>query len=113
MVAFDLIAGIGAVLLGGYFAAAMLAINFGHLGTAAMKLTAVAVFYGAVTAWVPYIDYDPARIRGTLMALELAILIYLALFYAIFELDLQEAMMTTLIVGVIQGLVLVGMHAAG
>jgi hypothetical protein len=112
MVAFDLISSIAVALLGGYFAAAMLAVNFGHLGTAAMKLTAIAVFTMAAAAWVPYMDNDPLRIRGMVLALQSAVLIYFALFYAMFELDMQEAMLATLIVGAIQGLVMVGMHAA-
>ena len=113
MMVFDLVSWIAVTLLGGYFAAALLAVNFGHLGTAAMKLTAIAIFTGAVAGWVPYVDYDPLRIRGMVMALQSAVLIYFALFYAMFELDLQESLLSTLIVGGIQGLVMVGMHAAG
>jgi hypothetical protein len=112
MMVFDLVSWIAVTFLGGYFAAALLAVNFGHLGTAALKLTAIAIFTGAVAGWVPYVDYDPLRIRGMIMALQSAVLIYFALFYAIFELDLQESLLTTLIVGGIQGLVMVGMHAA-
>ncbi len=113
LVTFELVGCIAVALLGGYFAAAMLAVNFGHLGTAAFKLAAIAVFTGAVAAWVPYVDYDPFRLRGMVLAIQVALLIYFFFFYSMFELDLQESLTTTLIVGVMQGLVMVGMHAAG
>jgi hypothetical protein len=112
MVSFELVGNIAATLLGAYVTAAALAVNFGNLGTAAFKLMAIGLFAGAVAVWVPYVDYDPTRLRGMLLALELMLLIYSPLFYLLFELDVQESVTTTLIVGAIQGLVMIGMHAA-
>jgi hypothetical protein len=112
MATFELVSSIAVALLGGYFAAAILAVNFGHLGTAAIKLTTIAIFTSAVAAWVPYVDYDPMRLRGTILAMQLSFLIYFFLFYSLFELDLHESLTTTLLVGVMQGLVMVGMHLA-
>ena len=112
MAMFELVSNIAVTLLGAYLTAAMLAVNFGHLGTAAFKLAAIGVFAGAAAAWVPYLDYDPTRLRGMVLALQLMLLIYSPLFYVLFELDVQESVTTTLIVGAIQGLVMIGMHAA-
>jgi hypothetical protein len=112
MAMFEFVSNVAVTLLGAYLTAAVLAVNFGHLGTAAFKLAAIGVFAGAAAAWVPYLDYDPTRLRGMVLALQLMLLIYSPLFYVLFELDVQESVTTTLIVGAIQGLVMIGMHAA-
>ncbi len=112
MILFDLIVNVAVMLLGAYVAAAVLAVNFGDLATAAVKLAAIAVLVGAVAPWVARIDHDPNSVRGTLLALQVSVLLIFVLIYSLFELDLQEALTTTVIVGVLLGVAMVGMHIA-
>ena len=108
--AFESIVQLASILLGAYGLAAFLEVNFGSLPSTAIKLAGIALFCTAMGGWAATIDHDHLAIRGMVLALHVAILLYFTLIYSLFELDLQESLITTIVVGAMQGLVMVGMH---
>ena len=92
-----------AVMLGGaYIAAAVMGVNFGSLSRASVKLAAISVFTSALASLAASIDKSPYGIRGLVLGMHVALLLYFALFYAFFDLDLQESLTTVLIVWALQ-----------
>jgi hypothetical protein len=91
------------VMLGGaYIAAAVMGVNFGSLARASVKLAAISVFTSAIAALAASIDKSPYGIRGMVLGMHVALLLYFALFYAFFDIDLQESLTTVLIVWALQ-----------
>lgn len=98
------------VMIGGAFiAAAVLGVNFGSLSRASIKLAGIAIFSGAAAALVS--SLDQASIRGLIIGMHLAPLLYFALFYALFDLDLQESLTTVIIVWALQWVVAVALYS--
>jgi hypothetical protein len=78
----------------------ILSANFGPLGTAILKLAAMAVFAWAVGGMiVVFLQYN---IRAFVIALDVMLLIYAVCFAKLFSLDVQEAMLATAICGLMQ-----------
>jgi hypothetical protein len=113
LMALDVIANVATVWMGAYVAALLLSVSFGNLTTALLKLAGMAIFSGAAGRWISMVDKNPFSVRGLLIGLQVAILIYFTSLAALFEVDLQEALMATVIIGAMQGLVMMGLHAMG
>lgn len=92
----------GVMLGGAYIAAMVMGVNFGTLWRAAVKLAGIAVFSGAIAALAASLDKSPDGIRGMVLGMHAALLLYFALFYALFDLDLQESLTTVIIVWAMQ-----------
>lgn len=98
---FMLVINLAIMLIGIYASARLLGVNFGPVRSAVLKLAAAAVFAGGVGAAIASID--PQGIRGLVIAWHAIIVIYWLLFYLFFELDLQETLMTVVVIGLMQG----------
>ena len=113
LLALDVIANVATVWMGAYVAALLLSVSFGNLMTALLKLAGMAIFSGAAGRWIAMVDKNPFSVRGLLIGLQVMILIYFTSLAALFEVDLQEALMATVIIGAMQGLVMMALHAMG
>ena len=111
LVLFELVIYTAIMLLGVYLTAMFLEVSFGNLARTALKLAGMAIFAAALAGWVASIDHDPYSIRGKYVGMLMVLLLYFGLFYSLFDLDLQESLTTTVIVGVLQGLIVVGLHS--
>jgi hypothetical protein len=98
----ELVIGTIALIAGAAAAAGMLGATFGDPRAALLKLAAIAVATSAAAYFAASIDREPWGVRGIALAWHAVLLLYFALFTYLFKLDLQEGMMTTVIVMVIQ-----------
>lgn len=98
-----IVANIIALVLSLFAAASLLSVNFGPPGTALIKLVGTALLAGAVFFACMRMDY-PKDIRGTIVGLHAALLVYWACFATLFDLELQEVAITVAIVGLIQAM---------
>jgi hypothetical protein len=88
------------MLAGVFIAAKLLGVNFGPVGTAVLKLCAMAVFaWAAATFAIAVSRYD---VTGGIVAIHLIFITYAGLFWALFSLDVQEVALTTVICGLLQ-----------
>ncbi len=76
--------------------------DFGAIKWAVMKLLAMSIVGGAATSMIISMDYKQGGIQGPLIALHVLILIYFIGFSTFFEIDLQEALFTVVIVMLFQ-----------
>jgi hypothetical protein len=91
------------VTLGAAFvAASLLGVNFGTIKRASVKLAAIAIFCDTAAAMAASIDKEPGGIRGLVLGMHLSLLLYFALLYMFFELDVQESLTTVVIIWVCQ-----------
>lgn len=102
MVGFEIVLGVAIMLLGALIAATVLNVNFGSVGHAALKLCAIAICATAVGHFVASIDKIPDGITGPIVALHIMILMYWGLFSYLFDLDLQETIMSVALIGFLQ-----------
>jgi hypothetical protein len=99
-----------AVMLGGaYLAALFLGADFGTLPRASIKLGGIAIFADGVAAWAIVLGHR--SMPALLLGLHLELLLYFVLFYAMFELDVQESLVTVVIVWVLQCIVQVALFS--
>jgi hypothetical protein len=97
---FQIIVAIG-LMLGGVFAAAkILTASYGPLGTAILKLAAMAVFAWAVGAFI--VIGLRFELRAFCIAMGVMFIIYSAAFATLFSLDVQEAVATVVICALLQ-----------
>ena len=102
VLACELVIGTVALIAGAAAAAGMLGATFGDPRAALLKLAAIAVVTSAAAYLAASIDREPWGVRGIALAWHVVLLLYFALFTYLFKLDLQDGMMTTVIVTVIQ-----------
>jgi hypothetical protein len=90
-----------ALMLGGVtIVSKILSVDFGLLGPAVLKLSAMAIFAWSCGAWIVAMShYD---VSGFLVAIQVMFLIYFAGFWMLFSMDRQEALLTTAICGLLQ-----------
>jgi hypothetical protein len=110
MLLFETIVNTAVMMLGAYFAALFLEVNFGDLATAALKLAGIAVFAAGTAVWIASIDKQHYSVAGMYVAMLVVVLLYFAFFYSLFDIELNESLTTTAIVGAMQLLVMLGMH---
>jgi hypothetical protein len=96
---------------GAYVSAMVLGVSFGSLSRATIKFAGVAVFCSAASALVASIDQDPHPIRGLLLGMHASLLLYFALLYMLFDLDLLEALTTVVIIWVCQWVLAAGVYS--
>ena len=101
---FQMIISGGVMIAGATLAAALLNLNFGPLGRAAVKLCALAVFAAGVASWVAVFDQDRHSVTGLMVALHIVVIIYWVGFVYLFALDVQETLLAVAIISL--------MHAA-
>jgi len=93
----------GAAVVAGVLAAAqILGASFGDPRQMALKLAAMVLFVAAAGYLVASIDTDRYSVRGALLAWHLVIILYFVLFRVLFSLELSEAMVTVVIVFLLQ-----------
>jgi hypothetical protein len=102
----ELIIGTAALIAGAFAAATILNTTFGDLRIASLKVVAIAVFTSAAAYLAASIDREPEGIRGMVLAWHLILIFYFVLFVYLFKLDLQEGIITTIIVMAIQLVIL-------
>lgn len=99
----------GAAMLGGAMAvAAMMGANFGPPARAVLKLLGIWLFAAAAACFVAKLDAQPMSMRGIILAFHVVLLIYFVGVAWLFRLDLQEALLTAVVISVLQGLLLFG-----
>lgn len=91
------------VMVAGVLAASwMMGAEFGSVGTVVFKLSATAVFATGAFAILASLDMQSGR--GPLLGFHAAILVYAVAFKTMFDLDVQEVMLTVGIIAVLQAL---------
>jgi hypothetical protein len=91
-----------ALTLGGLFvAASFLGVNFGPLAHAAVKAAAASILVGGIGGFVATLDRGKGM-QGPIIALHLNVILYWILFGIFFELDVQETLVTVVIVTAFQ-----------
>jgi hypothetical protein len=90
------------MLAGGALSAMLLGTEFGTLGKVAWKFTGIATFAAAVGLLVAGFDPEPMGMRGKVIALHVIILLYWVGFHTLFDLDLQENLMSVAIITLLQ-----------
>src|SRR5439155_8468829 len=71
--------------------------DFGSVHTAIIKLTGTSIVGGAVAGFMGSLDWG-VGMQGPILALHAMLLVYCVLFYMLFDLDLQETVLTVVIV---------------
>jgi hypothetical protein len=100
VLAFQIVLAVALMLGGVLVASKLMSAHFGSIGTAILKLAAIAVFGWAVGAFIVIaLQYN---IRAYLIAMQVMFLIYAASFAMLFSLDLQEAVATVVICALLQ-----------
>ncbi len=84
-------------------AAYVLSVNCGQVGQVLIKLSAMAVFCGAIFVFIAQLD--PHSLRGPILAWHVVVLFYWMLYSILFELDVQETVMSVAIVAIAQAVV--------
>src|SRR5205814_4931348 len=103
MVICELILSVATMMLGCVVAAQFLGVNFGRIDRAALKLAGIAVCSAAIGTWIASAGNRAGlAIDATIVAWHLVFVLYWVFFYMLFDLDLQETMMSVVIVAVIQ-----------
>jgi hypothetical protein len=97
------------MLVGAYSSASFLGVDFGSFSRTSVKLAGIAIFTDALGSWAIILGHRsmPALVLG----IHLELLLYFVLFYAMFELDLQESLVTVVIVWVLQGIAQVALYS--
>lgn len=90
------------MLGGGAISAGLLGVDFGSLGRCILKFTATAVFAGTIAVTAANLDPEPLGIRGKVVALHLVVILYWVCFQLLFDLDVQENLMTVAIITLMQ-----------
>lgn len=99
----------GAAMLGGAVAVAgMMSANFGPPAKAVLKLLGIWLIAAAAACFVAKLDAQPMSMRGIILAFHVVLLIYFVGVAWLFKLDLQEALVTAVVIAVVQGLLLFG-----
>jgi hypothetical protein len=95
---------IGGVALGAgaLAAASMLSTTFGEVKSAILKFAAISAFTSACAYFAGSIDRDPYSLNGIVLAWHVVLLLYFVLLVYLFKLDLQEGLLTTVIVVALQ-----------
>jgi hypothetical protein len=83
-------------------AAAMLSLNFGTPASAALKVIGVALFASAI--FYGCVRLDPEGIRGAIAGLHVIVIVYWISFATLFDLELQETMITVAIISLVQAM---------
>ncbi len=91
------------MLLALFAAASLLSVNFGSPTTAILKLAGIAIFGGAVFFACMRLDY-PQDVRGTIVGLHAAVFVYWICFATLFDLELQETVLTVAIIALMQAM---------
>jgi hypothetical protein len=87
------------VMLAGVVIAAMFVdTDFGAWGPAALKITAISIISSAVAVAAISLDWNQRGVNGPIIALNAVILINFALFKLLFEMELQDSLLTVAIV---------------
>jgi len=90
-------------LMGLFIAATLMGVNFGPIPHAARKMAAMAIFAGLLVAFFVRLMSDTRDPTNALfMSIYLVPVLYSVMLYIMFDLDLQEALLTMVIVGVLQ-----------
>jgi hypothetical protein len=90
------------MLVGGALSAVLLGAEFGSLGKVAWKFAAIATFAASVGVVVAGLDPEPMGIRGKVIALHVVVILYWIGFQTLFDLDLQENLMSVAIITLLQ-----------
>jgi hypothetical protein len=94
-----------AVMLAAMFVAAyVLGVNYGPIGQVVLKLAAMAVICGAIFLLIAQLDYKHS-LRGPILAWHVVVLLYWMFFAILFDLDVQETVMSVAIVAMAQAVV--------
>jgi hypothetical protein len=92
------------MLAGGALSAILLGTEFGTLGKVIWKFAGIATFAASVGVVVAGLDPDPMAIRGKIIALHVVVILYWIGFQTLFELDLQENLLSVAIITLLQSL---------
>ncbi len=90
------------VLLALFTVAAMLGVNFGSPKSAVSKVAGMSVLASAIMIAAVRMDYP--EIRGAIAGFHVVLLFYWLAFSALFDLELQETVITIAIVGLVQAM---------
>ncbi len=90
---------VGLTIGGAWISATVLSFSLGDVREAGIKLSAVAIFASAAGVWMARID--TTSVRGPIMGWNVTIIALWVLFYALFELDLQEILMAVGIIALL------------
>lgn len=90
------------MLAGAAVSVAIMGVEFGSLGRCILKFSATAVFAGAIAMTAAGLDPEPMAIRGKVVALHLMLILYWVCFQLLFDLDVQENLMTVAIITLMQ-----------
>jgi hypothetical protein len=104
----ELLIGAAAMLGGALAVAGAMSTNFGPPARAVLKLLGIWLFAAAAACFVAKLDAQPMSMRGIILAFHVLLLIYFVGVAWLFKLDLQEALLTAVVVAVLQGLLLFG-----
>ena len=111
MMLFQIILAVALMLAGVLTASKILATNFGPVGTAVLKLSSMAIFAWAVGAVIVVaLQYD---IRAFVIAIHVIFIIYSVTFWTLFELDVQEAILTVAICALLQNAAVLVVFTSG
>jgi hypothetical protein len=91
-----------AMVLAMFAAAAMLSLNFGTPASAAIKLVGVALFASAL--FYGCLRLDPEGVRGAIAGLHVVVVVYWISFATLFDLELQETLITVSIITLLQAM---------
>lgn len=103
----ELLLGGVAMFAGVLVAARMMSIAFGPPVRAAMKLLSIWLIAAATAYFVAKIDNTPMNIRGIILAWHVILILYFILLTWLFRMDLLEALVTTVLVTAVQGVLLI------
>ena len=104
---------VGIALMGMYLASLLMDLHFGDPIAVGLKIAGMTFFALSAGLWAAHVaGKDVTGASGTI-GIRIAGLVYFICFYSLFDMDLLEALMTTVIVALCQGLMMVGLHAAG
>lgn len=106
-----LVFGVVIMLAGVFVAAKMLSINFGSSGSAAFKLVATAICGSAAFAIFASVNLQSAG--GPIVGWHALILVYIIAFKTMFDLDLQETLLSVGIIGILQAIAAIVLFTGG
>ncbi len=100
----ETIISVGLMMLGAFIASMVLSITFGSIGRAAIELTGMALAASGIAAAILSLDTGHHGFGVETAALHAIVILYWILFATLFDLEFQETLLTTVIVGFVQTL---------
>jgi DNA-directed RNA polymerase subunit RPC12/RpoP len=90
------------VMMALYAAAALMGVNFGAPRAAIAKIAGMSLLASAIFIGCMRLDYP--EVRGAIAGFHVVLLVYWIAFSALFDLELQETVLTVAIVGLVQAM---------